>query len=261
MRPETTYNGGMTFEGTGIDFSSSPTVVRDSIALLKQRNPGVKVFIAGGGATYTKFKQINAAGIAKFVEDFGLDDVDLDYEPSSATCTIASNDISCQTDQEYIDSVKALRDALPRPLILSNAPWSVGAYGLGTWQDSQPKSPFTGVAINMLKTVGDKLDLLNVMSYDAGNSYSPIEALASYSHYFKGDIAMGVGVAHEAWGGHVITNEEVDALADAVLGSDRPTNEMTLWSLQKRASQGPTALEISQRVCSIFDLPSCSDSF
>lgn len=261
MRPETTYNGGMTFEGTGIDFSSSPTVVRDSIALLKQRNPGVKVLIAVGGATYTNFKQMNAAGIAKFVEEFGLDGVDLDYEPSSASCAISSNDISCQTDQEYIDSVNALRAALPRPLILSNAPWSVGAYGLGTWQDSQPKSPFTGVAINMLKTVGDKLDLLNVMSYDAGNSYSPIEALAAYSHYFKGDIAMGVEVANEAWGGHVITNEEVDALADAVLGSDRPTNGMMLWSLQKRAAQGPTALEISQRVCSIFDLPSCSDSF
>jgi len=260
LRPETSYSGGLTFQGTGLDFSSNPSVVKDSISLLKKRNPGVKVLIAVGGATYTNFKDLNAQGIKKFVDEFGFDGVDLDYEPTSADCTInqAKDSITCATDQEYIDSVKKLRAAMPRPYILSNAPWSVGAYGLGNWANAQPASQYTGVAINMLKQVGDQLDLLNVMSYDASNAYSPIEAFEAYSHYFKGDIAMGVEVANEAWGGHVITMTEVDELANAILSSNRPTNGMMLWSLQKRADQGPTAEQISQRICNLFDFPSCS---
>ena len=258
LRPETSYDGGLTFQGTGLDFSSSPSVVKDSISLLKKRNPGVKVLIAVGGATYTNFKSLNAAAIRKFVDEFGFDGVDLDYEPSSADCKVSGDSITCSTDQEYIDSVRKLRAALPRPYILSNAPWSVGAYGLGDWANAQPSSIYTGVAINMLKQVGDQLDLLNVMSYDASNAYSPIEAFEAYSHYFKGDIAMGVEVANEAWGGHVITMTEVDEMANAILSSSRPTNGMMLWSLQKRADQGPTAEQMSQRICKLFDLPSCS---
>lgn len=37
--------------------------------------------MAVGGATYTAFDKMNVAGIAKFVAEFGLDGVDLDYEP------------------------------------------------------------------------------------------------------------------------------------------------------------------------------------
>ncbi len=41
--PDTTYAGGVTFTGTGLDFNSDPKVVKDAIALLKQRNPKTKV--------------------------------------------------------------------------------------------------------------------------------------------------------------------------------------------------------------------------
>jgi chitinase len=262
MRPESSYSGGVTFSGTGLQFNSEPQVVKDSISVLKRKNPGVKVLVAVGGATFTNFGSLNADSIAMFVKEFGLDGVDLDYEPSNSNCVISQDktSISCSTDEEYISSVNKLRAALPRPFILSNAPWSVGAYGLEKWAGAQPSSIYTGVAINMLKQVGDKLDLLNVMSYDASNAYSPVEAFEAYSHYFKGDIAMGIEVANEAWGGHVITIDEVDELADAILRSGRATNGLMLWSLQKRADQGPTAQEISQRVCSLLNLPSCSCS-
>lgn len=40
-----------------------------------------------------------------------------------------------------------------------------GAYGQGAWLNSQPAGDHTGMSVNMLKQVGDKLDVVNVMSY------------------------------------------------------------------------------------------------
>ena len=259
MSPDATYAGGLTWAGTGLQFSSDPSVIKGAIALLKSRNPGTKVLVAVGGATYTSFNSLNGAAIAKFVADFGLDGVDLDYEPTNANCVVKSGAISCATDAEYIASVNTLRAALPRPLILSTAPWSTGAYGEPNtkWAASQPAGQYSGVAINMLKTVGDKLDLLNIMSYDASNAYNPKEALDAYRNYFKtGDIVIGVEVANEAWGGHVTSIPEVESIADYVKASGG--NGMMLWSVQKPANQGPTGTQISQSICNKLGLNKCT---
>lgn len=42
--------------------------------------PPPQVLIAVGGATYTNWARMNTASIAKFVQEFGLDGVDIDYE-------------------------------------------------------------------------------------------------------------------------------------------------------------------------------------
>jgi chitinase len=141
-------------------------------------------------------------------------------------------------------------------LILSSAPWSIGAYGEGKWAASQPAGQYTGVAINMLKTVGTKLDLLNIMSYDASNAYNPKEALDAYRNYFKGDVVLGVEVANEAWGGHVTSIPEVEGLADYVKSSGGAG--MMLWSVQKPADAGPTGTQISQSICNKFGLSKCT---
>lgn len=49
MAPDATFPGGVTWAGTGIQFSSDPAVVKGAIALLKQRNPATKVLVAVGG--------------------------------------------------------------------------------------------------------------------------------------------------------------------------------------------------------------------
>lgn len=46
MLPDSNYPGGITLDGTGLQFSSEASVVKGAIALLKQRNPNTKV---GGG--------------------------------------------------------------------------------------------------------------------------------------------------------------------------------------------------------------------
>ena len=65
-----------------MQFSSNADVVKGAIATLKQRNPATKVLIAVGGATYTNWAGMNTAAIKRFVDDFGLDGVDIDYEVS-----------------------------------------------------------------------------------------------------------------------------------------------------------------------------------
>ena len=263
MSPDAGYSGGMTWAGTGIQFSSDPATVKSEIALLKQKNPNTKVMVAVGGATYTNFAALNATSIANFVKTFGLDGVDIDYEPVNAGCTVKTGGlVSCLSDSEYIATVSALRAALPRPqYTISAAVWSIGAYGQGAWATAIPQGQYTGVAINMLKAVGTSLDLLNVMSYDAGGfsttGYDPKQALDAYRSYFKGEILMGVEVANEAWGGHVTTMTEVGSLADYVMGSGGG-NGLMLWSIQKPADQGPTALQISQLACNKFGLTKCT---
>ncbi len=44
----------------------------------------MQVTVAVGGASYVNFDKLNANAIAKFVQEFGLDGVDLDFEPASA---------------------------------------------------------------------------------------------------------------------------------------------------------------------------------
>ncbi|KDD72609.1 hypothetical protein H632_c3129p0, partial [Helicosporidium sp. ATCC 50920] len=219
--------------------------------------PHTKVLIAVGGATYTGWRNLNGAAIAKFVQAFGLDGVDVDYEPSSTSCGLQNGQMRCSTDDEYIAAIRSIRAAVPRPYIVSTATWSVGAYGEGQWQNAQPISAYTGVALRPLKEAGNDLDIVNIMSYDAGNSYDPKEALDAYTHYFSGKVLLGLEVAPEAWGGHVISNAEVDSLAAYV--KQKGTAGMMLWAAYKQAQAGtPTVAQISSRVCNALGMWDCA---
>lgn len=258
MRPDNTYQAGSsTFAGTGLDFSSDPSVIQGAIALLKKQNPGTKVLVAVGGATYTNFGALNAAGVAAFVQDFGLDGADLDYETPDANCRVgADGNPVCDSDAQYIASVKALRAALPTPLMLTAAGWSIGAYGQNAWVNALPQGAYTGVAVAMLRAVGSSLDLVNIMSYDAGPTYDPKQAFDAYRSLYSGQLVLGVEVPPEAWGGHVTSIDEVNSLTNYVMSNGGAG--MMLWSLQKQATGGPTAVQISQAVCSDLGLPDCS---
>jgi chitinase len=131
MLPDTTYPGGLTWEGTGLSFSADPGVIKGAIALLKQRNPATKVLIAVGGATYPNWGQLDVAAITRFVEDWGLDGVDIDFEAEAGCSKGTDGKVKCHSDADYISAIQLLRAALPRPYILTTAAWSIGAYGEG----------------------------------------------------------------------------------------------------------------------------------
>ena len=257
MRPDSSYTGGVTFAGTGLDFSSDASVIKDSIALLKSRNPKTKVLVAVGGATYTSFNNLNAAAIANFVNAFNLDGVDLDYEPTNPNCSNFGSNLSCTTDTEYINSVKALRAALPRPLLLTTASWSTGAFGQGDFIGAQPAGQYSGVAVNMLKSVGNMLDMVNIMAYDAGTTYDPKQAFLAYAYlYNENQLTLGLEVAPEAWGGHVTSLPEVNNLTSFVKAQGGAG--MMMWSLQKQAGIGPSGQSIASTACLKLGSSQCS---
>ncbi|PSC68420.1 chitinase, partial [Micractinium conductrix] len=173
MYPDATYTGGVTWAGTGIQFSSDPAVVKGAVALLKQRNPRTKPLTP---PLPPRSPPLPAAS----------------FPPAVPA-------VRCSIDAEFTRVVTALRSAFPAPrYLLTSAVWSIGAYGQGAWVNSQPQGDHTGQSVNMLSAFGDQLDILNVMSYDAGPTYKPKEALDAYRSLFKGRILMGVEVPPES---------------------------------------------------------------
>ncbi len=244
--------GSMSLGGTGIGVPYDGPTLKDAITALHQKNPGTKVMLSVGGATFPNFGSFNAPVIASFVKDFGLDGVDIDYEPANPSCTAPGGTVTCPSDAEYVSVVKSMRAALPSPHWISIAAWSVGAYGEGAWASAPPSSAFAGISLAVLKQASSSLDLVNVMSYDASPAFDPVQALHAYQHYFTGRIAMGIEVPPEAWGGHLETVAEIDTLASAVNGTGAAG--LMLWSIQK---PGP-AQQFATEMCSKLGLAGCS---
>ena len=268
MRPDATYSAGsFKLAGTGVEpaywaVTGSGQILRDAITELHRKNPDTKVMISVGGATYFNWTSFDAAAIAAFVGDMGFDGVDLDYEPGDASvhCTQSMGKVSCLSDKIFVDLVSRMRAALPRPKLLSIAAWSVGAFGEDRWIDAQPPSEFRGMALALLRSsAGPLLDWVNVMSFDAGPTYKPVEALEAYQNYFCGPVLMGVEVPPEAWGGHVYTIPEVRALADGVIA--HKGGGMMMWELHKPGGgteSNPSAQMMATAVCEKLGLGNCS---
>jgi len=73
-QPDCTYvKGSLSFDGTGLQFSSDGVVVKDAIAALKSAHNNTRVLLAVGGATYVNFAGMNTQCIKDIVDDFGLD--------------------------------------------------------------------------------------------------------------------------------------------------------------------------------------------
>jgi chitinase len=253
MEPNSSYQAGsLSLGGTGLSFSYDGPTLRDAVSALHQRNPGTKVLVSVGGATYTGWSSFNPGAVAAFVNDFGFDGVDIDYEPTNPNCSSNGSTVQCTSDGEYVSVVNAMRNALARPRWVTIAAWSVGAYGEGTWASAPPQgSAYMGIALAVLKNASGALDLVNVMSYDASSAYSPEQALQAYQNYYHGKIAMGIEVPPEAWGGHIESIGEIDQLAGAVNSSGAAG--LMLWSLQKPGTNQQFATEI----CNQLGLGNC----
>ncbi|MEH1874159.1 MAG: glycoside hydrolase family 18 protein [Nostoc sp.] len=257
MKPDAIYTkGNYNFTGTGLEFAADGKVVKDAITLLKKHNPKTKVLVAVGGQTYTNFAQMNPQAIANIVKDFGFDGVDIDYEPTNVQCSSLNGKVFCTSDAEFRSVVREIRQVLPKHYLVTAAVWSIGAYGEGQWANAQPQGEKTGMTVNLLRSPESKMiDQLHIMSYDAGITYNPQEALAAYQNYFKGKVVMGVQVPPEAWGGNVYTLTKVRDLAQVVIKKNAAG--LMLWSLQKQpegtpSDDNPTAEMIAKTACQVL---------
>ncbi|MGZ3690735.1 MAG: glycosyl hydrolase family 18 protein [Pseudobdellovibrio sp.] len=213
-KPGAVYSGDGNLEKTGLDYDSD--LLKGALKILRANNPKLKVILSVGG-WQANWKQVNYVDLARLVSDYGLDGIDIDYEPPHANCKSDSDGLRCsRTDDVYVELIKQFRAALPRPLSVSIAGWSNGAYGLDEFKKSKPVDQYSGLLINPLKQVGDQLDQINLMSYNGGTEYSPVEALQAYKKVFTGPIVVGVQAPPESRN-HVITVEELHSIAAGVL--------------------------------------------
>ena len=254
-KPDCAYaKGSLLLGGTGLDFSSDGAVVRAAVRSLKTTNPGTRVLLAVGGATYTNFARLNMQCVVDLVADLGLDGADIDYEPASPACQrLGGGGVRCATDAESVDVVAKFRAAMPKGrYILSTASWHVGCYGAGAWTSAQPTfSQYFGVNLAMARSAaGQSLDLINIMAYDAGGPQSPANSptgfswresfLSTRAAWPSAAVALGVEVPPEAWGGFVSDEADVRARADFAMANGGAG--LMVWSLQKPGTPSPRAV-------------------
>jgi len=237
-KPNSSYvKGSMTFSGTGLDFSSEFSVVKDAIQLLRKRN--VVVMLSVGGATYP-FDGFNARSVVDFANDLGVDGIDIDWEPHGGN-----------SEAHLLGPIiNGVRSIYPNGLV-SIAAFSIGAYGAGEFSNSTPAGQNTGMCIPGLKSNGHQLDFICLMSYDASNVYDPITAFKAYRSYYNGPILIGAEVPPEAWGGHVLTIPEVEQYAKCAVSDVNKSNGLFVWSYQKGGE--PSSMSIINTASKIFN--------
>jgi chitinase len=106
---------------------------------------------------------------------------------------------------------------------------------------------------------GQSLDLINIMSYDAGNlastGFDPKESLRAHrAAWPSAAVVMGVEVPPEAWGGNVVTLAQVDDYAAYTKAQGGAG--MMIWSLHKKGT--PSAQDILTHACTTLGMTGCT---
>jgi hypothetical protein len=209
--PRFTYTGlgSVLKPTTGLNFPGTPALLRQTLDLLRARNPGIKTLVAMQQNTPeeahnepydpTGWGGMDAANVAStllFIEDMGLDGVVCDYECLSASiendhrCQIdpATGAVTCYTDAELLATIKTLRAGIPRPLLLYLDGIHVGAYAIGDYVYAPPVAQNGGydICVSLDPDALACLDGIHAMTYDAGNTYDPRTAFRSYHDLFPG---------------------------------------------------------------------------
>jgi chitinase len=175
------------------------------------------------------------------VRDFDLDGVDLDFEPASPNCQNRTGRVSCETDSILFEVVKSVRSALPRPYMLWLTATNTGAYGEGAWRAQPPTgSPSYGAFVPLLRDRrhSPMFDTINIMAYDAGPTFRPLEAYAAYRSYFPGSILIGLTSPPEAWGGHEYSISE--AVGTVKTAMERGAGGAVVFAIGKEPPSHPS---------------------
>ena len=261
-KPDLAYAGNLDLKGTGLEYPYSGAVLKQAIALLKARSPHTRVLVAVGGATYGGWDRLNEAALALLVRDLGADGVDIDYEPANPSCIALSGKIRCADDARSIRIVERIRATLPRPLTISAALWSVGTYGEGAFANAPPVSPWRGVALAMLRSkAAAHLDLVSIMSYDAGPAFHAEEAFRAYRQLWKGPLALGVRVMPGGPGEPRFTVASTAQMLRAIIPD--PNAGAMLYALREEppgppSPDNPDYRSLAVAICVTLDLSDCA---
>ncbi|MBA4493905.1 glycosyl hydrolase family 18 protein [Paenactinomyces guangxiensis] len=252
-RPDTTYQkGSYEFDQAvaGFEFVEGATTsngqkkltpqqaqdLRNHIAALKAR--GTEVWVSVGGWAYSQGSQwsnFNAQRVVDLALDLGASGIDIDWESSGSSCNkLEASQFQCTKDGEIAGIITSLYNEIHSRgvnLKISIAGWSTGAYYVKGTPFEEGKvqwgSPFGGTMYRVVKDHGDKIDFINLMSYDAGDYYDPREGYESYRAIYNGPINMGMEIAPEGSGGAIL---EVEAPPGTVYDAEMLTGQNNIAS-------------------------------
>ncbi len=242
----------------GMEWPGSATLLKETIALLKSRNPSTRVFLgiqqynidflqntpynAGGWGGMT---EAHFTSHAAFCTDMDIDGIVLDYEvyapgtpPYDALeyhCWTENGERHCYTDTEMLDVITSFRAHFPRPFELFLDGQHVGAYGEGGYTNAPPGLGYnSGINLCVARDAGAlaALDGIHVMSYDVGDGYDPRQAVRAYQDNFPGvPIYMGLRVGPPDYQGVKITAAEFKDFANTCIKLGLAGGHMysTLW--------------------------------
>lgn len=263
-KPDLAYKGDLDLSGTGLLFPFSGAVAKEAISLLRKRNPSVKVLISVGGWNHFGWDGRDFDALARLVRDLGADGVDLDYETPDAGCIrTPEGRVACADDARSIAVLKDLRRALPRPLVVTVAGWSVGAYGEGAYAAAEPRNgPYVGMMLGLLRSPeAAGIDLLSVMAYDAGPAFRPDQAFRAYRAHWKGPLALGFQVLPPENGGSRTSIEGIVRLLSGVTADPQGGAMLYAIGLVPRGPPGPDNpgyASFALAICAALNLADCT---
>lgn len=252
-KPDLTYDGNLDITGSGLEYRMPGRVLRDAISLLKKSHRNTRVLLSVGGAAYRGWDRLALPAIAAFVQDFGLDGVDIDFEPPDPNCRAGEGGrITCATDAMWDWIVGQTRAALPRPMLLTASVWSVGAFGEGKFRDARPRTRYTGFMLPLLHTNrAADLDLLSINAYDAGSQFDPMQAFRAYRAVWPGSLVLGVEIQRKGGAGPFQSIEQAETLARTV--AKDPLGGMMLYPLLAMPEGGSgdatTGSDLARALC------------
>ena len=251
--------GSNTFLNTGLEFPSDFDFIKKGIDYAKNRNPNLKFILSVGGATYP-WTNPNYSNLIDFINDLNIDGIDIDYENHSICSNINSSTLKCNTDEELINIIDNLRKIMPVGKILTAAVFSVGAYCTSSFPDTKylPKSSSCGMWVNPLINCGKKLDEINIMSYDAGQTFSAYNSFDAYKKIFYRKIKIGLEVPPEAWGGDELTVDKGVEYARYSMKNDG--GGVFIWSLNKYKDNLKPKDYLSP-ICILYNFTECEKVF
>lgn len=199
--PNCTYKKSQgTWNGTGFSFKIDFQQVRKAIGILHAK--GTKVYISVGGATYN-FQYYKPQNVVDLLNDLEADGVDIDFEPLNP---VASQDL-------LIDIIQKTKP------LLGGKSLSVAGFAAGCLPPLVGDS-YRGSMIKVLQQVGDKIDFINLMNYDAGKGWDYKGAYVSYKMYYSKQIFFGLEVGPQGWGDALLTLDDIKTINQYLASTD-----------------------------------------
>jgi hypothetical protein len=230
VQPDCAYApGSQSFSGTGLQFSSDFSVVKSAVD--KLRSKGTLVYLSVGGGSYQNWSARNVANCIALAKDLHCDGIDIDWEKTYADRQEAINVITEFSAQTWQNKLK-----------LSAAVWSTGAY-------DNNGDTYAGLWKDVLAKTGQMLDMIQVMAYDAGPSYNPIEAFYAYRKAFAGHILLGMEVGKPGWDPDmnnplILSETQVSKIADFI-----KTQLNAGWFVWEYFKQGQPNFQRVREIC------------